>query len=157
MHPFRYVSFVVGYELVILLLLEKLGSEDIKSEIIQQPEKKKFGLFGGSPAVVRAYIELTPLQQAEDYLKKILNQMKIEKLTAKAEKLEDLNETLKTLAANNPLAKALIEKNERKMIVRTYLNKLEEDVKGKGLPWTVFDEKMAKESYRENEESLKNN
>lgn len=49
------------------------------------------------------------------------------------------------------------EKNERKMIVRTYLNKLEEDVKGKGLPWTVFDEKMAKESYRENEESLKNN
>ena len=67
---------------------EKLGSEDIKSEIIQQPEKKKFGLFGGSPAVVRAYIELTPLQQAEDYLKKILNQMKIESFTITSEEVE---------------------------------------------------------------------
>ena len=37
---------------------EKLGSEDIKSEIIQQPEKKKFGLFGGSPAKVRAFINV---------------------------------------------------------------------------------------------------
>ena len=67
---------------------EKLGSEDIKSEIIQQPEKKKFGLFGGSPAIVRAYIELTPLQQAEDYLKKILNQMKIESFTITSEEVE---------------------------------------------------------------------
>ena len=67
---------------------EKLGSEDIKSEVIQQPEKKKFGLFGGSPAIVRAYIELTPLQQAEDYLKKILNQMKIESFTITSEEVE---------------------------------------------------------------------
>ena len=43
------------------------------------------------------------------------NEAKIEKMAAKAEKLEDLNETLKTLADNNPLAKALVERNEKKI------------------------------------------
>ena len=67
---------------------EKLGSDDIKSEVLQQPEKKKFGLFGGSPAIVKAYIELTPLQQAEAYVKKILSQMNIENFTITSEEVE---------------------------------------------------------------------
>ena len=67
---------------------EKLGSEDIKSEIIQQPEKKKFGLFGGSPAIVRAYVELTPLASAEDYLATILNGMGITEFEINSEETE---------------------------------------------------------------------
>ena len=42
---------------------EELGTsvENTQFEVLQQPEKKVFGLFGGSPAKVRAYIEVTPL------------------------------------------------------------------------------------------------
>ena len=43
------------------------------------------------------------------------NESKIDKLNAKAERLEDLNETLKEIAGSNPLAKALIERNEKKI------------------------------------------
>ena len=67
---------------------EQLGTEDIKSEVLQQPEKKKFGLFGGSPAIVRAYIELTPLQEAENYIKEILTKMNIKDFTVSSEEVE---------------------------------------------------------------------
>ena len=49
--------------------------EDAEFEVIQMPEKKKFGLFGGSPAKVKATVNVSPIQIAKDYLEKILKLM----------------------------------------------------------------------------------
>ena len=55
----------------------ELGVEpdQVEYEVIQAPEKKKFGLFGGADAKIRAYIDITPSQRAAEYLKKILTLM----------------------------------------------------------------------------------
>lgn len=52
----------------------ELGIETEKAEyeVIQEPEKKKFGLFGGSPAKVRAFVTVTPVQKAVEYIRDIL-------------------------------------------------------------------------------------
>ncbi len=69
---------------------EELGSDFEKTsfEILQQPEKKKFGLFGGSPAKVRAYIEVTPLESAQAYLSDILAKMGLTDIQMSAEEVE---------------------------------------------------------------------
>ncbi len=56
---------------------QQLGMEthEVEFEILQMPEKKKFGLFGGAPAKVRAYISITPASAAADYLREILEKM----------------------------------------------------------------------------------
>lgn len=54
----------------------QLRSENIQFEVIQHPEKKKL-FFGGKPAIVRAYTELTPLDCAKDYLSEILDKLGI--------------------------------------------------------------------------------
>ena len=43
----------------------QLGIEahEAEIEVLQMPEKKLFGLFGGSPAKVRAYIATTPARR----------------------------------------------------------------------------------------------
>ena len=56
---------------------EQLGRDEINVEVLQQPEKKKFGLFGGNPAKIRAYIELAPVDCAKEYLEDILGKMGI--------------------------------------------------------------------------------
>ena len=56
----------------------ELGVETTEAEfeILEMPQKKTFGLFGGSPAKVRAYIEESdPAQEAADYLKNVLREM----------------------------------------------------------------------------------
>lgn len=56
----------------------QLGMEsyEVKYELLEMPEKKILGLFGGRPAKVRAYVEeATPAQAAVAYLKKILDGM----------------------------------------------------------------------------------
>jgi len=68
---------------------EQLGRDDIEIEVIQQPEKKKFGLFGGSPAVIRAFYKLTPLQSAQEYISDILKKMGISDFEIKAEETEN--------------------------------------------------------------------
>ncbi len=70
---------------------KELGTtiEETKFEVLQQPEKKKFGLFGGSPAKVRAYIEVTPLDCAEKYLKEIISRMGISNFTITSEETEN--------------------------------------------------------------------
>lgn len=40
------------------------------------------------------------------------------------------------------------ENNEHRIIRRTYLNELEQDVKRRNLPWIIIDEELAKENYR---------
>ena len=53
-----------------------LESYEVKYELLEMPEKKILGLFGGRPAKVRAYVEeQTPAQAAVTYLKKILDGM----------------------------------------------------------------------------------
>ncbi|MBR6408538.1 MAG: protein jag [Clostridia bacterium] len=64
---------------------QELGLErsEVEFEIIDNPVKKKFGLFGGNPAKVRAYIEIpdepeaTPAEAARDYLLSIFKEMEI--------------------------------------------------------------------------------
>ncbi len=58
----------------------ELGVESYEAEfeVLELPEKKKFGLFGGSPAKVRAFIKTSPAQAAAAYLKEILSHMGVE-------------------------------------------------------------------------------
>jgi len=69
---------------------EELGTEPENTgfEVLQMPEKKKFGLFGGSPAKVRAFVEVTPLDMAKSYLKDILVKMGITEVEMTAEETE---------------------------------------------------------------------
>lgn len=55
----------------------KLGVEsyDAEFEILEMPTKKTFGLFGGSPAKVRVFIQSSPSDAAAEYLKQILAHM----------------------------------------------------------------------------------
>lgn len=70
---------------------KELGTdiENTDFEILQQPEKKKFGLFGGSPAKIRAYIEVTPLESAKEYLSDILEKMGVTGITMTSEENEN--------------------------------------------------------------------
>ena len=57
------------------LIIEELGvAEDaIAFEIVQEPEKKVLGLFGGSTAIVKGtVISRTAAEAAEEYLRKVL-------------------------------------------------------------------------------------
>lgn len=58
---------------------KELGVESYEAdfEILEMPTKKTFGLFGGSPAKVRVFLEDDAAQLAVDYLKKIFSCMDI--------------------------------------------------------------------------------
>ncbi len=51
---------------------------DVDFEVIQRPEKKKFGLFGGQPAKVKVTVKSSPVEKAEQFLRDVLNNMKLE-------------------------------------------------------------------------------
>lgn len=55
----------------------QLGLEqyEVKFEVLEMPVKKTFGLFGGSPAKVRVYVENSPAEIAAEYLQAILVKM----------------------------------------------------------------------------------
>ncbi len=67
---------------------KQLGTDDVEIEVIKQPEKKKFGIFGGSPAIVRAYVVLTPLESAKKYLEEILGLMGIKNVVITADEVD---------------------------------------------------------------------
>ena len=46
--------------------------EQMQVEVLQQPQKKTLGLFGGCPARVRGYVEVTASGKAAAYLREIL-------------------------------------------------------------------------------------
>lgn len=50
---------------------------EIEYEVLQIPEKKKFGLFGGAPAKVKITLKESPADTAENYLRDILDAMKL--------------------------------------------------------------------------------
>ena len=61
----------------------QLGLDDTAEyefEIIQTEEKKRFGLFGGKPAIVKVFIKDTPNDRAEQFLRDILDKMKLESI-----------------------------------------------------------------------------
>ena len=55
----------------------QLGVEtvDAEFEVLELPEKKKLGLFGGKPAKVRAFVKSSPAQAAADYWQNLLRLM----------------------------------------------------------------------------------
>ena len=57
-----------------------LGVEthEAEFEILEMPVKKTFGIFGGSPAKVRAFIKSSPADEAAEYLKKVVRGMGLE-------------------------------------------------------------------------------
>lgn len=59
---------------------------EVEFEVIQRAEKKKFGLFGGQPAKVKVIIKATSAEKAEQFLRDVLNGMKLE--TVEIEKNE---------------------------------------------------------------------
>ena len=46
---------------------------DAEFEVLETEEKKRFGLFGGRPAKVRAFIRSTPADAAAEYLRNVLS------------------------------------------------------------------------------------
>lgn len=50
-------------------------SHEAEFEILEMPVRKTFGLFGGNPAKVRAFIKSSPADAAAAYLKRILENM----------------------------------------------------------------------------------
>lgn len=54
-----------------------MPADQLQFEILQMPQKKTLGLFGGCPAQVRAFYEITPARRAADYLREILEKMNV--------------------------------------------------------------------------------
>ncbi len=61
---------------------EMLGAEekDVDFEVLQMPERKRLGFFGGRLAQVRAFLKVSPEERARDYLKEVLYYMGLESL-----------------------------------------------------------------------------
>ena len=52
-----------------------LDVQTAQFEILQMPQKKTLGLFGGCPARVKAFAEVSPADKAAEYLRGVLRQM----------------------------------------------------------------------------------
>lgn len=73
------------------LALAELGISEDKAqyEVLVQPEKKKFGLFGGSLAKVRVFYEETPTDVAKAYLTDVLTKLGVANVAIEATEIED--------------------------------------------------------------------
>ena len=65
------------------------NEKEVQFEIIQTPKKKKFGLFGGKMAQVRAFIKDSKAERAKNYIKEILFYMGMSSLEVKIDKEEE--------------------------------------------------------------------
>lgn len=59
-----------------------------EQEILELPVKKTLGLFGGSPAKVRAYIHVDPAQRAARYLEDVIREMGVEQVSVEVRREE---------------------------------------------------------------------
>ncbi len=67
-----------------------LGEDDeVEFELIQRPEKKVLGLFGGKEAKVKVIVKETPGDAAETFLKDVIAAMNLTNITVEVEKNED--------------------------------------------------------------------
>ncbi len=58
-------------------------------EVLERPVKKKFGLFGGSPAKVRAFIKISPADVAVEYVKNIIEAMGFDSIEVSVKDIEN--------------------------------------------------------------------
>lgn len=65
-----------------------VDTTEAEFEILELPEKKRFGLFGGSPAKVRAFIRETPADAAAAYLRSILGGMGLTNIEVEIHEVE---------------------------------------------------------------------
>ncbi len=74
-------------------------AEEITFEVLQQPQKKTLGLFGGTPAEVKAIWEKqeAPIEAATRYLREILDALGLAETTVDAKEKEDDNGCVLTL------------------------------------------------------------
>lgn len=70
---------------------EQLGVDTTEAdfEIIERATKKKFGLFGGNPAKVKAFVKISPAEKAVEYVKNILSTMGFNSITATVNETEN--------------------------------------------------------------------
>ncbi len=61
---------------------------DVDFELIQRAEKKKFGLFGGAPAKVKITLKATPGEAAEEFLRNVLDGMKLDSVEIEKNEVE---------------------------------------------------------------------
>lgn len=68
----------------------QLGVETTEAqiEVLELPEKKVFGLFGGNPAKVRAFLSRTPADAAADYLREVLGAMNLRDVNVEIKEAE---------------------------------------------------------------------
>lgn len=57
-----------------------LNLDEVKFEILELPKQKTLGLFGGSPATVRVYVERDPAKEAKEYLNSIIKAMGLDNI-----------------------------------------------------------------------------
>ena len=63
--------------------------EMVEFEILQMPERKKLGLFGGKLAQVRAYVKVSQEEKAKEFLKEVLYYMGLENLNVNVGERKD--------------------------------------------------------------------
>lgn len=61
---------------------------EVEFELIQRAEKKKFGLFGGAQAKVKVTLKATPADSAQEFLRNVLDKMKLENVTIDSSEIE---------------------------------------------------------------------
>ncbi len=66
-------------------------TDDYEFEVIQREEKKRFGLFGGRPAKVRAYVTIieAPVNKTETFLRNVLDKMGLSEIEIETKEEED--------------------------------------------------------------------
>lgn len=67
----------------------EVEKESVEYEVLEQPQPKKFGIFGGAPAKVRVFVKATPTSVAIEYITKILEAMGIRNLEVTEEVTEE--------------------------------------------------------------------
>ena len=63
-------------------------TDEVEFEVIQRPEKKVLGLFGGKPAKVKITIKGNPADIAEEFLKNVIAAMGLSELTIDVKKTD---------------------------------------------------------------------
>lgn len=64
-------------------------ADGVDFEIMERPSKKKFGIFGGTPAKVRAFVKVSPAEVTVKYVKDILKSMGFDDIKVNMEKIEN--------------------------------------------------------------------
>lgn len=62
---------------------------EVEYEVVQFPEKKKFGLFGGAPAKVKITLKSSPAETAEQFLRDVLDAMNLSSVEIEKTENED--------------------------------------------------------------------